>query len=515
MFAPLMRLLILTSLLLPFIGARVYGQTGYKTVKTFSVGNNTYSDLYSALSTAVPQHADITIKTTYVPYQILPTSNSESITDKEVEAVVLSDLDEGNMTVSEASATGTVSSLLPEPDYEVIHSSYFSGEIYASSISFHYMNNFMMLQTAMNHFRDVDLMAYNGTQQQPSNSGGQNTGTPYGAGYGTGGYDTAPYGPGYAPMYEDPSMGGYNGAPMESVINRGQQQVNYGDPGTLIYSGWLTGFWGDGNIKERGGEAGYDTDRAGGMIGLDLFGCTDCRSGLFYAYQQNKLKGKTDSYGHAKTEQHLIGLYHHFGDEVIYNILTVRGQYSRYDTTRKISSYNINENFLSKTDYYDGAVNYERGMHFRFGDAFDIAPYAGIDFDYLNRGAIHENGSGPDSGYALKGSSKSYYSLRSELGARLSLNMFPGTQQLKIVVNGNWSHEFLDDINGKTHFSYVGNSNASYYLTGNSLGRDWGLIGGGIDWIPVPALVIFANYDYVKNKYVSFNNAYLGARVRW
>ncbi len=500
-------LILLLGLLISFAAVQLlscretYADSGYNTVKSYSVNGTKFSNLYSALASAIPNRSDVTITTTYVPYDNPTATESQAV-----------EIPSNSETISGSNTVSKAASLLPTQETEIIHSSYFSGEIYSSSISFHFMNNFMTLQTVMEHLRSVDLVAYNGSQQ--STGGGQNQGNPYSTGYSTGGYNTAPYGPGYAPMYDDPSLGSYyDGAPMESTINRGQQ-ANYGDPGTLIYSAWLTGLWGDGKIEERKGSAGYETDRAGLLAGLDLFGCTDCRSGLFYSFQENKLKGYTDYYGKSKTEQHMLGLYHQFGDEVIYNIFTLRGQYSKYKTDRTISAANINETLKNSTDYYDAGINYERGMNFCFGDAFKITPYAGIDFEYLYRDKINETSDG-SSAYGLSAAKEDYYSLRSTVGAKASLSMFPGTQEIKISVGGNWSHEFLDKLEGNTNFYFNGNSNAVYTLTGNTLGRDWGLIGAGVDWVPVPAVVIFANYDYIKNKYVRYNNAYLGGRVRW
>ena len=47
------------------------------------------------------------------------------------------------------------------------------------------------------------------------------------------------------------------------------------------------------------------------------------------------------------------------------------------------------------------------------------------------------------------------------------------------------------------------------------MGRDWALIGGEIDWTIVPAFMIFANYDFMKNKYLNQHFGTLGAALMW
>ncbi len=398
----------------------------------------------------------------------------------------------------------------------------YEGEIYASSVSFFYMNRFRTLQTVKEQLRGVPLTAYSegNTNTNASVPNYDSTYGNYDSAYGnynvdpnsyeTGGSNTAPYGPGYAPAYSTDPNYGYS-SPMNSSIYRGQAQ--YGDPGTLIYSLWGHGLGGTATIKQHGDSLGYKTDQMGGLVGLDLFGCTDCRSGLFYSYEQNKIKNAPTYFGSVKSTDHLLGLYHHFGDEVIYNILTITGGYSNYKTTREVLESAATQVYNSKNKYYSASAGYERGANFHFGDAFTISPYGGIDYTWLKRTRADEANYN-NSIFALSAHGKNYNSLRSTLGARASLNMFPGNQEIHLILHGNWSHEFLNSINGKTTMNFI-NGGSDFIIYGNTMGRDWGLVGGGVEWIPIPALVIYGNYDYMKNKYLSGQLGYAGVRFRW
>lgn len=395
---------------------------------------------------------------------------------------------------------------------------YTQGEIYASSISFFYMNNYLRMQSLSEQLRRVPLVAFSeaATSNQVPVPVPGNPGTGYGAGYGgydTGGMNTAPYGPGYAPIYGDPSMG-YNGTPMQSGIYRGQGS-NYGDPGTLIYSAFAQIMAGKGKVSERKGSLGYDADQRGIMAGLDLFGCTDCRSGLFYSYDENKIKKAPLYFGDLKAKEHTLGIYHYFGDEFVYNILTVRGNYGKWHTNRSITATPTFESHLgSKITTYSGGASYERGANFHLGDAFTITPFGAVDYTYLHRKGGSESWDNNDPLYALQIHKGNYHSLRSILGAKAALNMFPGSQELRIIAQGNWSHEFLDYLDGRTKMNFVGET-SQFTTYGNTMGRDWALIGIGAEWIPFPQFVVFANYDYLKNKYLSQSFGYGGVKWRW
>ncbi|MDO5579579.1 MAG: autotransporter outer membrane beta-barrel domain-containing protein [Planctomycetia bacterium] len=425
--------------------------------------------------------------------------------------------------------TTTTTTPDPEENSSIIHKKrksddtptlYTHGEIYASEISFFYMNNFLRMQSLSEQLRRVPLVTFSeaaSSEQVPVNpAAGAGYGTGYGAGYGgydTGGMNSAPYGPGYAPIYGDPSMG-YNGAPMESGIYRGQQ-TNYGDPGTLIYSAFAQVTGGKGKVSDRKGSLGYDTDQRGIMAGLDLFGCTDCRSGLFYSYDQDKIKKAPTYFGDLKAKDHTLGIYHYFGDEFVYNILTVRGNYGKWHTNRSImTTQDLTSNMSSKLNHYSGGASFERGANFHLGDAFTITPLGAVDYTYLYRKGGTETYNNNDSLYALQIKKGNYHSLRSILGAKASLNMYPGSQELRLIAQGNWSHEFLSYIDGRTKMNFVGETN-QFITYGNTMGRDWGLIGGGVEWIPFPQFVLYVNYDYMKNKYLSQHYGYGGVKWRW
>ncbi|MDD3585760.1 MAG: autotransporter outer membrane beta-barrel domain-containing protein, partial [Thermoguttaceae bacterium] len=396
-----------------------------------------------------------------------------------------------------------------------------TGEVHASNIAFQFMNNYLTVQHVNEQLRNIPLITYSGqAARQTGNAAmpGVNTNT--------GGWDTAPYGPGYAPAY-DPQQP-YNTVPNQTQpvgyhssifdepgtgLVRGQ---NAGDPGTLIYSAWLSVIGSKGETKPRNDMFGYDTERYGGILGLDLFGSTDCRFGLFYSYQNDKLKERTAHYGNTKINDHLLGLYHQWGDEFIYNIITLRGGYDRFETNRHIQFSSVDDTLKSKYNAYNAGIGYERGAHFQVCDALLLSPYAGVDYRYFHQDKFTESSSS-NSGFALAGKKHDYQSLQTILGLTAAMRMYPGSQEFAIIGRLNWSHEFLDNFAGRQTMNFTGfnQSAGTFNIYGNTMGRDWALAGIGVEWVPVPALVAFVNWDYLKNKYVADNFWSAGVRYRW
>ena len=482
--------------------------------------------------------------------------------------------------------------------------------MHASGIGYQYWNNYMLMETIWERLRNVPLVTYNGEDgagspgMVPGNGGYGSVPADQVGGYrySTGGYPTAPYGTGYAPGYEEGQplyQTGYpyyqDGimynpyAPQQPYYQQGaapvyRGQAAYGDPGTLIYSLWGGVVGGSGKVKDHASAPGYKTKDFGGYIGIDLFGSTDCRSGLFYAYQKNELKqehlgytylynqrgilydpttivgvGEEKQYsteydykldfsgtfdGKLKGHNHLIGLYHQFGSEFIYNIATARFGFNRMksksvlsesgtaDETigRTVSTYLDGEqvdpgyteieqltvdadglyNMSSKYNEYLGGVSLERGANLKFLNVFTFSPRGTLDYTYLFRDKIKETVDGVGVNYYKK---KSYHSLRSQLGADLALDLYPGDGHFRVLARGGWIHEFLSFHYGKTMLTDV--YGTEWEGKGNPAGRDWAVLGAGAEWTIVPAFMIFADYDYYKNKYLGSHYGDAGVKLMW
>lgn len=435
-----------------------------------------------------------------------------------------------------------------EKNQSALPYSQLTGEIHASTVGFAYLNNLTTTQTLFDRLRSNSLVAYGGgaSSVAPMN---YEAGAPYQGGAAGGYFDTNgmyqyetgtdPYGSGVAPIYETgygtqieggyenglvpngtvPGAvdGGYQTAPLGrrqySTLSTLRGQAQYGDPGTLIYSAWFAALGGSVDAKERKGANPYDGDQLGFLTGLDLFGSCDCRFGAFYGYQNNEMKNDAVGFGKLETQNHLIGLYHQFGDEAVYNIYTIRGGYDRYDVERQIDVLGVRDSLATKYDGFNAGATYERGANFAL-QPFVFSPFVAIDYNYLYREAFEET-STTGSGYALRSGSTDYHSLRGIVGARLFVDMYPGDQHVRIGARGAYIHEFLDPMFGETNVSFAGLPTTEFPIYGNALGRDWGLVGLGLDWAPIPAFLVFYHADVLLNEYVDDVYNSVGLSFRW
>lgn len=462
-----------------------------------------------------------------------------------------------------------------ENNRDSLNFSKLTGELHASTPAFMHMNNFTTTQTLFDMLRNNALVAYAGDSSvAPMDYGGGNYGSSSSGYYGgaAGGAfdqgilyyneDSNSYGPGVVPInnmgaiggqqfydnsglsegiYNNETYGsgeggmsggtyddgagyyqvpnnynfGWNGPRQASALAtyRGQAAA-YGDPGTLIYSAWFASLGSAQDADMHKTAYGYNAKQLGFLAGLDLFCSCDCRSGAYYGYQKNEMKNLEDL-GQVKTNDHLIGLYHQFGDETVYNIGTIRGGYNRYRTTRDVEFLGKADTLTAKYDGWNAGATYERGANFAVRP-FVFTPYASLDYNYFHREKFTEE-SATNSGHALEVGKSEYHSLRGQVGGRVALDMYPGSQQLRVAARAAYVHEFLDPMYGKTNMRFVNLPSASggFNVYGNSLGRDWALVGAGLDWIPVPALVLFVKGDYVFNKYLSNPFTTLGLKYRW
>ncbi len=450
-----------------------------------------------------------------------------------------------------------------------------TGEIHASTVGFMYMNNFTTTQSLFDMLRNNSLVAYSGGDSSvaPMDYGGgsYNSSQYYGQYPNSGGYyggasggafdngqlyynnDTNSYGPGVVPIdntgameYQTFDGGVYNGETYGSGVGgmsggsyyppeesgagnydfgwRGQQelstlatmrgQTTYGDPGTLIYSAWFAAIGGSTDTEVHKSAAAYNGKQAGFLTGLDLFCSCDCRFGAYYGYQHNELKN-VSAIGKLKTNNHLVGVYHQFGDEMNYNIANIRAGYDHYQTERNLKIVGVSDHLTAKYNGWNLGASFEHGANFAVKPLI-FSPYVSADYNFFYRNKFTET-SKTGSGYALHAGKSNYHSLRGQVGGRVAVDMYPGEQQIRLVGRAAYVHEFLNPMYGKTTMSFASLPNASggFDIYGNSLGRDWCMIGAGVDWAPVPALVLFAKGDYLFNKYVRDPWTTLGLKYRW
>lgn len=384
----------------------------------------------------------------------------------------------------------------------------YNGENYGNGVGGMSGASYYSGESEFNNMNGYGGATYNGGYDPGFNGG-------YESNYGNG-FSSYNYGRANRLSVWDYSFGLDSAAERSTLVTTRAQEggVQYGDPGTLIYSAWLMAVGGAQDAEVHKDAYGYTGKQGGFLAGLDLFCSCDCRFGAYYGYQRNEMKNLAEL-GKTKSDDHTVGLYHQFGDETIYNILSIRGGYDRVQTTRQVDFLGDSDTLSAKYNAFNGGASIERGANFA-ARPFVFSPYASLDYNYFYRQKFDET-SLTNSLYRLHAGKSDYHSLRGQIGGRIALDMYPGSQQLRLVARAAYAHEFLNPTYGKTTLSLIDlpSADGGFNVYGNSLGRDWAIVGLGLDWTPIPALVLFGKSDYLFNKYVGDTFNSVGLKYRW
>jgi outer membrane autotransporter protein len=77
-----------------------------------------------------------------------------------------------------------------------------------------------------------------------------------------------------------------------------------------------------------------------------------------------------------------------------------------------------------------------------------------------------------------------------------------------------WMHEFLAPETA-LNSRFAGIAGASFGTRGLNFGRDWAVLGGGVNWILTNNFSLFANYDIQVNARQAFHVGSGGAQFVW
>lgn len=280
-------------------------------------------------------------------------------------------------------------------------------------------------------------------------------------------------------------------------------QIRGQSPGLLSgglggWDGWVSGYAIGGQVEGLGSAAGLDYDSAGTQIGLYRLFNENTLVGFFGGFggqNLNSTNGNT-----ADVEGGQLGAFLYRGDaQNNYYLLAANAGYDNYQTST--SSGALGD--------YDGAqtgVYLERGW-VRPWRNWVFRPLVGLQYLGIYQDDHQQSGTST----ALI-DDISAHSLRSLVGGAVNLavrNFAGGT--IAPTVRAQWMHEFLETstvVNGSV-------GGAAFSTTGLSLGRDWAVLGAGLNYNRGGRASLFANYDLQVNDRQAFHAGSGGLRWNW
>ncbi|WP_372725980.1 autotransporter outer membrane beta-barrel domain-containing protein [Novipirellula sp.] len=254
------------------------------------------------------------------------------------------------------------------------------------------------------------------------------------------------------------------------------------------WGGWMQGYGIGGSADGHLGVAGFDYGAGGTQLGL--FRNVDAHTmvGFYGTYGYQNVS--TDNGSEANVNSGMIGTFLHRNDhDGNYYTLAGNAAYDDYDTSR---TGGITGNF----DGVQTGTYLERGWTRTLGGV-TVQPNVALQYVWVHQDDHVESG-----GASID--DVDAHSLRSMVGSK-----FYGSRHL----NGHygwrwtpnsrasWMHEYLDPSTSVTGTQ----SGSSFATNGLDLGRDWALVGIGLQGNRNAALTLYGNYDLQVNDRSQFH----------
>ena len=270
---------------------------------------------------------------------------------------------------------------------------------------------------------------------------------------------------------------------------------------------WATGFGLGGNVTTDGNAAGLQYSMGGTLAGMDVL--DNChRAGFYGGYLYNYLG--TNANESSQVNGGTFGGYHvlRHGNQYV---LSLGGfEFDGYESRRRISF--AGETAEGDADGWKGYYYTEQGA--TFGDRrLSLQPFGGLQYIYVRQNGFTETGAAA-ANLAVPGINT--HSLRSVLGSRLfSQQAQLANRYFAPQLRALWLHEFLETETGfSTFFSEVGGGN-SFAINGLGMGRDWAVLGGGVNCDLSCNWSIYADYDLMLNDQTTFHIGSGGVQYLW
>ncbi len=296
--------------------------------------------------------------------------------------------------------------------------------------------------------------------------------------------------------------GGSGAAP---YVIRGQNDELTG------WESWGLGYGLGGGVRSDGNAAGLNWSLGGTAFGAHRYLNRGTVAGIFGAYGASSVRS-TGSNQSANVDQlQLGGYYHRADDDGDYYLLAGSGGYDDYRTRRRIAFGSIDRTALASYSGLQGAVYLERGWRGeRRGRR--VQPLVALQYIHVMQNGATETGAGD---LSLTIDSINANSLRSFVGTVLSWDhVTGGGWLLQPTLQARWMHEFLDasTVIG-AQFGTPGSP--AIALRGLDQGRDWALLGIGLNMLPHDGFTFYVNYDLQVNSRVAFHTGSGGVQFVW
>ena len=270
-------------------------------------------------------------------------------------------------------------------------------------------------------------------------------------------------------------------------------------------SGWMSGYGMIGSVDSNANAAGYDLDVYGGMLGLER--CSNNlsrRFGFYYGYGQTKVD-MNNSLGKATSDDNRLGLYLKWDDRFGYGLMSGGVGFNSYKFDRHV----LRDKIHSGVDGVQTSFYGERGASLRYALG-TLQPFVGIQYLYQHQDGFDEHGSL----LALSSNGVFTNSLRTMVGGRFVKGFGGGQRMMQWYLQGHWMHEYLDQNTSMTA-GFTGITGPGFETTGTGMGRDWLVVGTGLELNLNSQMSFIGSYDAQFNDRTALHIGSIGAKIVW
>lgn len=264
---------------------------------------------------------------------------------------------------------------------------------------------------------------------------------------------------------------------------------------------WTTGYGLGGSAEGDGNASGLRYGQGGALVGADHWLGDATLVGLYGGYNYARFDGDTLPQNVKASSGQFGGYLRRNFSGGRHALLAGGFGFDSYESMRTYTVGNIASQAAGNYDGWQSVAYGEYGRALNVGRG-RLTPYAGLQYIYLRRNGFMESGAGPAN---LTVAGIDAHSLRNVLGVR-----FDRTYRARLgrgltpQVRAAWLHEYLDTATVASN-RFVGVGGTSFAAQGLDLGRDWALLGAGLNWQLTTNWSLAANYDSQINQNQTFH----------
>ncbi|MBX3452621.1 MAG: autotransporter domain-containing protein [Planctomycetaceae bacterium] len=272
------------------------------------------------------------------------------------------------------------------------------------------------------------------------------------------------------------------------------------------WRGWISGYGVGGTAGSDGNASSAKYAIGGTTFGADREIDKQTRLGLHGSYANLNLNTRN---GLQSTESDAV----QFGSYLLrnhqdarYTLASFGIGFNDYDSRRSV----LGQTATGDTNGWQANTWLEHGLRFETRSV-TLQPFTALQYLYVGQNDFRENGAGV---LNLDVEGLDTHALRGVLGASVARPFETGRGLLVPTFHAMWLHEFLDTSSVlNTTFASVGGS--SFATRGLDYGRDWAVLGSGLQWETGRNWSVLLNYDLQFNAVQTFHMGSGAVQFQW